>query len=320
MGKKNNQKKGKKANAKRQTQSIRLRQDLLAQAKQFNLLSNVFMSVALNDIPACQHVLRIITGIKDLKVKEVRTQYHISKLTSHDAVLDILAEDGEGKLYNIEIQRGSTLDHARRTRFYGSMIDCEFLQKGINYDEMPEVQIIYITEKDIWKKGKAIYQVQKLLDDEGEPYNDGKHVTYVNAAVDDGSAIAKLMDYFKTADPTDMSQGDLSKRVQFLKCEKGGHDIMCQITERILEEGKKAGKREGRREGKREGRREGKREGRREGRREGKLEGKREGKQEQARLTVLNLAKMGVPVEKIAEIVEVNIGLVKNWVEEKKMV
>ena len=146
--------------------------------------------------------------------------------------------------------------------------------------------------------------MQKSLDDEGEPYNDGKHVTYVNAAVDDGSAIAKLMDYFKTADPTDMSQGDLSKRVQFLKCEKGGHDIMCQITDRILEEGKKAGKREGRRDGKREG----------------KLEGKREGKQEQARLTVLNLAKMGVPVEKIAEIVEVNIGLVKNLVEEKKMV
>ena len=296
MGKKNNQKKGRKANAKKQMQSIRLRQDLLAQAKQFNLLSNVFMSVALDDIPACQHVLRIITGIEDLKVKEVRTQYHISKLTSHDAVLDILAEDGEGKLYNIEIQKGDALDHARRTRFYGSMIDCEFLQKGKNYDEMPEVQIIYISETDIWKKGKAIYQVQKSLDDEDMPYDDGKHVTYVNAAVDDGSAIAKLMDYFKTADPKDMSQGDLSKRVQFLKCEKGGHDIMCQITDRILEVGKK------------------------EGRREGKREGKREGIREQARLTVLNLAKMGMPVEKIAEIVEINIGLVENWVKEKKMV
>lgn len=63
---------------------------------------------------------------------------------------------------------------------------------------------------------------------------------------------------------------------------------MCQVTDRILEEGKK--------------------------------EGKREGKREQARLTVLNLAKMGMSVEKIAEIVEVNIGLVENWVKEKKMV
>ena len=292
MGKKNKQKKSRKTNAKKQLQSIRLREELVAQAKQFNLMSNVFMSVALKDIPACQHVLRIITGIKDLKVKEVRTQYYISKLTSHDAVLDILAEDGEGKLYNIEIQRADTLDHARRTRFYGAMVDSEFLQKGKNYDEMPEVQIIYISETDIWKQGKTIYHVQKSLGDENMPYDDGKHVTYVNAAVDDGSAIAKLMEYFKSADPKDMSQGDLSKRVQFLKCEEGGDAIMCEITDRILEEGKKVGKREG----------------------------KREGKLEQARVTAINLAKMGLPVEKIAEAVEVKVGLVSNWVGEKTLV
>lgn len=292
MGKKNKQKKSRKDSVKKQMQSIRLREELIAQAKQFNLLSNVFMSVALKDIPACQHVLRIITGIKDLKVKEVRTQYYISKLTSHDAVLDILAEDGDGKLYNIEIQRADTLDHARRTRFYGAMVDSEFLQKGKNYDEMPEVQIIYISETDIWKQGKTIYHVQKSLGDENMPYDDGKHVTYVNAAVDDGSAIAKLMEYFKTADPKDMSQGDLSKRVQFLKCEEGGDDIMCEITDRILEEGKKVGKREG----------------------------KREGKLEQARVTAINLAKMGFPVEKIAEAVEVKVGLVSNWVGEKTLV
>ena len=92
------------------------------EAMKFNLLSNVFMSVALNDIPACQYVLRILTGIEDLVVKEVRSQYQISKLHSHDAILDILAEDGTGKLYNLEIQRADTIDHARRTRFYGAMI------------------------------------------------------------------------------------------------------------------------------------------------------------------------------------------------------
>lgn len=31
------------------------------------------------------------------------------------------------------------------------------------------------------------------------------------------------MDYFKTADPEDMSQGDLSARIHFLKCEEGGY-------------------------------------------------------------------------------------------------
>ena len=48
-------------------------------------------------------------------------------------------------------------------------------------------------------------------------------VTYVNAEIDDGSETARLMSYFKTADPEDMSQGELSNRVHFLKYEEGGY-------------------------------------------------------------------------------------------------
>ena len=44
-----------------------------------------------------------------------------------------------------------------------------------------------------------------------------------------------------TADPGDMSQGDLSKRIHFLKCEEGGNDIMCEITEKWLKEGRLEG-------------------------------------------------------------------------------
>ena len=63
---------------------------LVAEARRFNLLSNVFMSVALDDKLACQHILRILTGMKDLIVLEVRSQYRMSKMTSHDAILDNL--------------------------------------------------------------------------------------------------------------------------------------------------------------------------------------------------------------------------------------
>lgn len=204
------------------------------ESRKYTLLSDVFMGVALNDIPACQHVLRIITGIANLKVKEIRTQYRISKVTSHDAILDVLAEDEDGKLYNIEIQRANTKNHAKRTRFYGAMVDSEFLQKGKSYNQMPEVYIIYVSETDIWKSGLTICEASRRLGSTNIPYEDGMHIIYVNAAVDDGSEIAKLMKYFKTADPEDMSQGELSKRVHFLKCEEGGHEIMCEVSDRIL--------------------------------------------------------------------------------------
>ena len=48
---------------------ISIKDQLVEKARSFNLLSNVFMSVALNDNPVCQHVLHnvpqyILTGPK----------------------------------------------------------------------------------------------------------------------------------------------------------------------------------------------------------------------------------------------------------------
>ena len=220
---------------------IELRDRLVAEARNFNLLSNVFMSVALKDRGACRHVLRILTGIPDLDVVDVRTQYSISKVSSHDAVLDVLAEDGEGRLYDIEIQRAETIDHARRTRFYGSMMDSEFLMKGKTYAELPDSYIIYISETDLWHADHTCYPVEKFFRHTEIPYADGQHVLYVNAAVDDGSETAKLMQYFKTSDPEDDSQGDLSKWVHFLKSEEGGYEVMCEVSEKIYREGEQIG-------------------------------------------------------------------------------
>ena len=218
---------------------------LVAEARRFNLLSNVFMSVALDDKLACQHILRILTEMKDLIVLEVRSQYRMSKITSHDAILDILAEDGCGNLFSVEIQRADTADHARRIRFYGAMIDSEYLMKGKTYAGLPDVYIIYISETDLWKGGCTSYPVEKYLGNIKVPYDDGQHILYVNAAINDGSETACLMQYFKTADPEDMSQGDLSKRIHFLKCEEGGYEIMCEVSEKIFAEGRAEGKTEG---------------------------------------------------------------------------
>lgn len=270
-----------KAAESQRTSFISIKDQLVEKARSFNLLSNVFMSVALNDIPACQHVLRIITGIPDLVVKEVRSQHRISKITSHDAILDILAEDGHGRLINLEIQRKDTIDHARRTRFYAAMIDSECLEKGKDYDQMPDVHIIYISETDLWAAGKTVYKVEKKFKETEVPYDDGVYVTYVNAEVNDDSEIAKLMDYFKTADPEDMSQGDLSARIHYLKCEEGGYQEMCEVSEEIYKEGI--------------------------------IEGKKEGIIEGKKVTAFNMKSKGYPDATIADILDVGINVIQQW-------
>ena len=137
-------------------------------------------------------------------VKEVRTQYRISKINSHDAVLDVLAEDGI-------------------------------------------------------------------------------HVTYVNAEIEDGTEVSQLMKYFKTTDPEDMSQGELSKRIHFLKCEEGGLKVMREMSEKWIEEGRE--------------------------------EGRAEGEERKAKEVVFSLADRGMSAENIADIVKMNIAIVEQWLE-----
>lgn len=50
--------------------------------QQYNLFSDLFMSVALDDKKACEYVLRIIMGKPDLVVKRVETQETLPKVES----------------------------------------------------------------------------------------------------------------------------------------------------------------------------------------------------------------------------------------------
>ena len=102
------------------------------------------------------------------------------------------------------------------------------------------------------------------------------------------------MRYFRTADPFDDSEGELSKSVRFLKTEEGGREIMCEIMEKIREEGRV------------------------EGREEGRKEGRKSGFLESSRKTALNLNRMGMPEETIARAVEEDVTVVRQWLKSAK--
>ena len=185
----------------------------------------------------------------------MRLCYNLSKSPR----LDIVAEDAEGTLYEIEVQRLEEPAPARRVRFYTSVMDSELLRKGVDYDKLPEVYLFYISKEDIWKKGLMKYEVRQYLlcGDEAILYDNGLHTIYVNAEIDDGTSLAKLMQYLKTAKAGDTSQGALSEYVNYLKSPEGGRATMGEFEKYFREEGRKAGVEEGRKAGVEEGRKEG---------------------------------------------------------------
>jgi hypothetical protein len=78
----------------------------------------------------------------------------------------------------------------RRVRFYEAVIDGDFLAKGAEYDELPELYIIYISRTDILKRGETVYHMEKRWEETGQIIDDGIHVIFVNAEIDDESGCA----------------------------------------------------------------------------------------------------------------------------------
>ena len=215
------------------------REKIIAETIKCNLFSDILAKLTFADLSACEHVLRILMNMQNLNVIENRTQFVINKMAAKDIIMDVLVEDEYNKLFEIEIQKADAqIDHARRMLYYSSTIIESHLPKGDKkYKNVPELFIFYITEKDIWKLGRTYYKVSKQLEGFNLPYDDGLHMFYINAEVNDGSAIAALMKYFKSADPHDFSQGALSKQINYLKTTKEGQSAMCDLSQRLHDEG-----------------------------------------------------------------------------------
>ena len=215
-------------------------EELLKQIQAMNLFDDIFTSVVFKDEGACLHLVRQLMQNPKLNIIAFRTQDAIPMLISKSPRLDITAEDDKGTLYEIEIQRLEEPAPARRVRYYSSVMDSELLRKGVSYDKLPEVYLFYLSQKDIWQKGQTVYKLEQSLrfGDELMPYENGLHTLYVNAAIDDGSNIAKLMQYLKTAKVGDTSQGALSAHVNYLKSPEGGRAKMGEFEKYFTEKGR----------------------------------------------------------------------------------
>jgi len=211
------------------------------EVQDYTLMDDIFMSTVLSDPSACQHVLRIILQEPKLIVREVTTQKTMPQLYGKSPRLDVTAETPDGRILNIEVQQQPEKHYGKRLRFYSGTMVSHLLLQGMNYDELPDQIMIYIGDTDIWKHGRTIYEFQMTEIHVVFPINDGLREIFVNTAVNDGTAIAQLMHYFTTADPYDMSQGDLSQKVNYYKVSQEGKRFMKSLSQQIYEDGRAEG-------------------------------------------------------------------------------
>ena len=213
--------------------------------RSFTMFDDDFFAVVMEDKAVTQEVLRVLTGIEDLTVLDVKTQYSIRNFDTHSVVLDALAEDSQRRVYNMELQVSDRDDHQKRMRYYQANIDISYLDKGKNYEELPEVYLIYMTKFDLFKMGRTKYTIRRIIDETNTLVDNGIHELYINAANRDGTAVAELMQFFTETGTRKQQFPELSNRIQYLKEEKKGVTHMCEAVRKYGDEREDRGRLEG---------------------------------------------------------------------------
>ncbi|MCI5503223.1 MAG: hypothetical protein MR410_03815, partial [Eubacterium sp.] len=166
------------------------------------------------------------------------------------------------------------------------------LETGQDFDDLMESYVIFITRDDVLGFGLPIYHVNRVLEENGENFQDGSHIIYVNSKIQDDTELGRLMHDFHCKNAEDMYNSILAERVRELKETSEGVEYMCAAMDQIYQEGMEVGEAKGMKKGMEKG----------------ELKAKKE--------TVISLAEMGLSAEKIAQVVKLQIQLVQEWITE----
>lgn len=192
-----------------------------------------------------QLLLSIIFDRTDITVKEVVTQRSAHNLYGRSVRFDVLAADSDGKIYNVEMQRTNEGANPKRVRFNTCLIDSREVAKGAEYQDFPEVWIIFITENDIFGAELPIYHVERTVTELNKPFANDAHILYVNGAYRCNDPIGLLMQDFFCTEPSKMHYPELARRADYFKHESKGVTAMCEIMKELQDEGRMEGRTQG---------------------------------------------------------------------------
>jgi hypothetical protein len=203
-----------------------------------DLFDDDFMSkVFEHNIPASELLLQVLLEDDTIRVESVKAQVTLKgvQVNARSIRLDIVAKDGSGRMFNVEVQRKLSGASPQRARFHSSMIDSRLLKEKEDFKEIEDSYVIFICEGDKYRKGLPLYHVERTIQELDEPFRDGSHIIYVNGRYTGDDAIGKLIHDFKCKKADEIHYAPIADSVRYFKETEEGRNRMCEKVERYAE-------------------------------------------------------------------------------------
>ena len=185
--------------------------------QRLTLMSDAFMRNVFKKPECLEYILRIILQKKDLRVTEVVIQQDYKNLQGRSVILDCLAEDEDGRRYDVEVQQEKEGALPKRARYHCGLMDMNTLDMGADFEALPESYVIFITAGDPFGEHLPIYHIDRIIEETGNPFQDQSHIIYVNSDIRGDTALGRLMHDFHCQRADEMYSQVLAERVRELK-------------------------------------------------------------------------------------------------------
>ena len=111
---------------------------------------------------------------------------------------------------------------------------------GLKFDNVPDVCIVFISKFDIFHSGFSLYNIDRVIRQTGEIIDNGFEEIYVSACVKDGSDVSELMEIFTNDESYNVNKYPVTSNIKKrYEQTKEGQSVMCEIMERIEQDGRK---------------------------------------------------------------------------------
>ena len=221
--------------------------------EQLQFTDDFMFGKVMEDKELCRDVLECLLQEAVGTLQDVQTERSFQYISDGKPIrLDVYTKDNkaiyDAEMQNLNHKRAKTLALPKRSRFYQSTMDVDFLQKGNPYQDLPEGKVLFICTFDPFGENLPKYTFQNKCEEDGRiSLYDGTFKIFCNCTAPTESLPESLQDLYSYIS-TRKADSPLTRRIEAavekVKCnEKWRSEYMKELL--IFDDYKREGREEG---------------------------------------------------------------------------
>ena len=159
----------------------------------------------------------LLEGVLDTPIDhiEIRHRQHDIRpnYSARGVRLDVYLQGSDGVAYDVEMQAATHAGFRRRLGYYRSILDVDAQDRGVDYENMKEVIVIFFTQFDPFGADCLRYDCTTMVEQTGEGLKDGSRIIVLNSKGAKGDVGPIVESFLAYMEDDKMQSSDLTREI-----------------------------------------------------------------------------------------------------------